>query len=221
MQLLSILCICLLPKLLFSAYVSDLNSSTDCKVLLAQKDKERATNPVLANEITTTNETDYKKATSIFDFTVKDTFNVDIPLGEYCRGYVTLILNVASRCFLTDTNYAQSTQLNKKYNEKLRILVFPCNRFGGQMPETDGEEMLCHFKRWNAAPGQILAKVNVNGNSAIPLYKYLKKELKGSIGPDIEWNFVKFLIDKNGKPVKRYIEIVAPMDIVNDIEALF
>lgn len=61
----------------------------------------------------------------------------------------------------------------------------------------------------------------INGNKTIPLYKYLKRELRGFSGPDIEWNFVKFLIDKNGKPVGRYSEVVAPMDIAYDIRMLF
>lgn len=69
------------------------------------------------NKITTSNEIDYKTATSIFDFTVKDTYMVDIPLGDYCRGYVTLIENIASSCGLTDTNYAQLTMLNQKYGD--------------------------------------------------------------------------------------------------------
>lgn len=68
------------------------------------------------NKTTTSNEIDYKKATSIYDFTVKDTYMVDVPLGEFCRGYVTLIVNIASSCGLTANNYAQLTQIDKDFD---------------------------------------------------------------------------------------------------------
>lgn len=61
----------------------------------------------------------------------------------------------------------------------------------------------------------------MNGDNAIPLYKYLKEQLNGEAGPDIEWNFVKFLIDKNGKPVKRYDKMIEPIAITEDIKKLF
>lgn len=171
---------------------------------------------------------------------------VDVPLGDYCRGFVTLIVNIASGCGLTEKNYAQLTQLDKDYGDRmqsshakksqnsmkllylcifsiseLRILSFPSNQFGGQMPEGDGDEMLCHFKVRSAEPGGILAKINVNGDSAIPLFKYLKDKLKGEQGADLEWNFVKFLVNKNGQPVKRYDKMVEPMAILDDIKNLF
>ncbi|XP_055305953.1 uncharacterized protein LOC129570393 [Sitodiplosis mosellana] len=217
----SILYVCLLTKTSFAAWVSDLDPSIDCKALLAQKTEERSKNADLENKITTSNEIDYKMAKSIFDFTVKDTMNAKVPLDDYCRGYVTLVVNIASSCGLTENNYAQLTQLDKDFRDKLRVLSFPSNQFGGQMPEGDGDEMLCHLKSRNAAPGGILAKIDVNGDNAIPLYKYLKEKLKGEAGPDIEWNFVKFLIDKNGQPVKRYDKMVEPMAIVEDIKKLF
>lgn len=68
------------------------------------------------DKITTTNEIDYKKATSIYDFTVKDTYQVDVALGDFCRGYVTLIVNIASSCGLTAANYDQLTQINKDFD---------------------------------------------------------------------------------------------------------
>ncbi|XP_031632070.1 probable phospholipid hydroperoxide glutathione peroxidase [Contarinia nasturtii] len=215
-----LLCACVLAKASLGAYVSDLKSNTDCKALLGQKADERVKNPDLANQITTSN-MDYTMATSIFDFTIKDTYDMDVPLADYCRRYVTLIVNIASSCGLTKANYAQLTELNMQFNDKLRILLFPSNQFNGQMPEGDGDEMLCHLKMKNAAPGRIFAKVDVNGDKAHPLYKYLKNKLKGEKGADIEWNFVKFLIDKNGMPVKRYDMMTEPMTLVEDIKMLF
>lgn len=104
------------------------------------------------------NDVDYKTATSIYDFTVKDTYGNDVPLENY-RGHVVLIVNIASQCGLAKSNYAKLTQLHKDYYEKgnktadgyfnvnlysmnwfffvvgLRILTFPCNQFASQMPE--------------------------------------------------------------------------------------
>ena len=74
-----------------------------------------------ANQITTSNEIDYKTAKSIFDFTVKDTMNAEVPLGDYCRGYVTLIVNIASSCGLTENNYAQLTQLDKDFRDSMSV----------------------------------------------------------------------------------------------------
>lgn len=68
------------------------------------------------NKTTTTNEIDYTKATSIYDFIAKDTYQVDVPLGEFCRGMVTLIVNIGSACGLTAPNYAQLTQINKDFD---------------------------------------------------------------------------------------------------------
>lgn len=73
------------------------------------------------NKIVTDNETDWKQATSIFDFTVKDTYMNDISLDEYCRGYVTLVVNIASNCFLTKSNYYQLTALDREFDGRKTI----------------------------------------------------------------------------------------------------
>lgn len=161
---------------------------------------------------------DYTKAQSVYDFSVKDTYGNDVSLEKY-RGHVLLIVNIASQCGLTKNNYAKLTQLNKDYHDKgLRILAFPCNQFGSQMPEHDGEEMVCHLKNQEADIGDVFAKVNVNGNNVIPLYKYLKEKQSGIFGSLIKWNFTKFLVDKNGIPVDRFAPTTDPMDIAKEIE---
>jgi len=166
------------------------------------------------------NEVDYKKAESIYDFTVKDTYGKDVSLEKY-RGNVVLIVNIASQCGLTKNNYAKLTKLDNDYRERgLRILGFPCNQFAGQMPESDGDEMVCHLQKEKAEFGDIFAKINVNGNSAIPLYKYLKEKQNGFFGSAIKWNFTKFLVDKNGQPVNRFAPTTDPMDIAKEIEKL-
>lgn len=166
-------------------------------------------------------EVDFKTAKSIHDFTVKDTFGNDVSLEKY-RGYVVLICNIASRCGYTKKNYESLTKLNKEYYDKgLRILAFPCNQFGGQMPIGDGEDMVCHLKKREADIGDVFAKINCNGNSACSLYKYLKDKIAcPKTGAAIKWNFVKFLVDKEGQVVNRYPSSKDPMDIAADIDDL-
>jgi len=167
-----------------------------------------------------TNEMDHKTATSIYDFTVKDTYGKLVSMEKY-RGFVVLIVNIASKCGLAQNNYAKLTELHKKYYDKgLRILGFPCNQFLNQMPESDGDEMVCHLQKEKADFGDVFAKIDVNGESAHPLYKYLKEKQGGWFGNSIKWNFTKFLVDRNGQPVKRFSPKTDPMDIANEIEKL-
>lgn len=105
-------------------------------------------------------EVDYKAAKSIYDFKVKDTKGEEVSLDKY-KGNVVLVVNIASQCGLTKNNYKKMTELKNLYEDKgLKILSFPCNQFGGQMPEADGEEMVCHLKSANADVGDVFEKVN-------------------------------------------------------------
>ncbi|KAL5293118.1 GPXH1 family protein [Megaselia abdita] len=164
--------------------------------------------------------TDYKSANSIYDFTVKDTHGEEVSLEKY-KGNVVLIVNIASQCGLTKNNYAKLTVLKEKYGEQgLKILNFPCNQFGSQMPESDGEPMVCHLRDAKADIGDVFQKVDVNGKDAHPLYNFLKEKQKGTLGNGIKWNFTKFLVNKEGIPVNRYAPTTDPMDISKDIEKL-
>ncbi|KAH8379093.1 hypothetical protein KR009_003042 [Drosophila setifemur] len=163
---------------------------------------------------------DYKNAASIFEFTVKDTHGNDVSLDKY-KGKVILVVNIASKCGLTKNNYQKLTDLKEKFGERgLVILNFPCNQFGSQMPEADGEAMVCHLRDSKADIGEVFAKVDVNGDNAAPLYKYLKAKQTGTLGSGIKWNFTKFLVNKDGLPVNRYAPTTDPMDIAKDIEKL-
>ncbi|XP_033161655.1 probable phospholipid hydroperoxide glutathione peroxidase isoform X1 [Drosophila mauritiana] len=163
---------------------------------------------------------DYKNAASIYEFTVKDTHGNDISLEKY-KGKVVLVVNIASKCGLTKNNYEKLTDLKEKYGERgLVILNFPCNQFGSQMPEADGEAMVCHLRDSKADIGEVFAKVDVNGDNAAPLYKYLKAKQTGTLGSGIKWNFTKFLVNKEGVPINRYAPTTDPMDIAKDIEKL-
>lgn len=89
------------------------------------------------------------------------------------------------------------------------------------MPEKDGEEMVCSLKKANADVGDVFKKVDVNGDNAAPLYKYLKKQQGGFLGMDgIKWNFTKFLVDRNGKVVERYAPTTTPNSITAKIDKL-
>ncbi|WCJ41399.1 glutathione peroxidase 2 [Euphorbia peplus] len=156
---------------------------------------------------------------SIYDFTVKDIRGNDVSLSEY-SGKVVLIVNVASKCGLTDSNYKELNVLYEKYKSQgFEILAFPCNQFLGQEPGSNEEiqEVACtRFK----AEFPIFDKVDVNGKNTTPLYKFLKSEKGGLLGDSIKWNFTKFLVNKEGKVVERYAPTTAPLKIEKDIQNL-
>jgi len=109
--------------------------------------------------------------------------------------------------------------LHAKYNQKgLSILAFPCNQFGGQEPWPEAE--IKEFTKKYNVEFEMFSKVNVNGDDAHPLFKYLKSRLDGTLGNSIKWNFSKFLVDKNGQPSKRYAPNTSPNDIEKDIVGL-
>ncbi|EAY80636.1 hypothetical protein OsI_35816 [Oryza sativa Indica Group] len=157
--------------------------------------------------------------TSVHDISVKDIKGNDVKLSEY-EGKVLLIVNVASKCGLTNSNYKELNVLYEKYKEKgLEILAFPCNQFAGQEPGSNEEieQTVCtRFK----AEFPIFDKIDVNGKEAAPLYKFLKSQKGGFLGDGIKWNFTKFLVGKDGKVVERYAPTTSPLKIENDIQKL-
>ncbi|CAN6241459.1 unnamed protein product [Urochloa humidicola] len=162
-------------------------------------------------------ESSSKLASSVHDFIVKDARGNDVELSRY-KGKVLLIVNVASQCGLTNSNYTDLGSLHKKYGG-LEILAFPCNQFGGQEPGTNQQitEFACtRFK----AEYPIFGKVDVNGSNAAPLYQFLKSERGGLFGERIKWNFTKFLVDKDGRVVARYAPTSSPLSIESDIQKL-
>ncbi|KAF0912192.1 hypothetical protein E2562_013074 [Oryza meyeriana var. granulata] len=158
-------------------------------------------------------------ATSVHDFTVKDASGKDVDLSIY-KGKVLLIVNVASQCGLTNSNYTELSQLYEKYKDQgFEILAFPCNQFGGQEPGSNEEIVQFACTRFKAEY-PIFDKVDVNGNNAAPLYKYLKSNKGGLFGDSIKWNFSKFLVDKEGRVVDRYAPTTSPLSIEKDIKKL-
>ncbi|XP_044462141.1 probable glutathione peroxidase 2 [Mangifera indica] len=156
---------------------------------------------------------------SIYDFTVKDIRRNDVNLSDY-RGKVLLIVNVASKCGLTQSNYKELNILYENYKNKgFEILAFPCNQFAWQEPGNNEEiqEVVCTMFK---AEFPIFDKIDVNGKNAAPLFKFLKSEQGGYFVDAIKWNFTKFLVDKEGKVVARYAPRTSPLNIEKDIQNL-
>lgn len=141
-----------------------------------------------------------------------------VSMKEYERK-VVLIVNTASKCGLTP-QFEQLEKLYKKYASKgLVILGFPCNQFGNQDPGSDEE--IKEFCQLNyGVTFTMFQKIEVNGENAHPIYKFLKSETKGLFGDDIKWNFTKFLVDRRGNVVKRIAPVVKPSKIEDDITDL-
>ncbi|HTG63221.1 MAG TPA: glutathione peroxidase [Sphingomicrobium sp.] len=133
---------------------------------------------------------------------------------------VMLIVNVASKCGFTP-QYEGLEALQRQYRDKgFTVLGFPCNQFGQQEPG-NAEEIANFCKLTYDVDFPIFAKIDVNGEDAAPIYKYLKDEAPGLLGSKaIKWNFTKFLVDRSGKVVKRYAPQTKPEELKQDIEAL-
>jgi len=157
--------------------------------------------------------------TSIADFTAELPGGKPLELSSLL-GKVVLVVNTASKCGLTP-QYAGLEALWKKYQDRgLAVLAFPCNQFGGQEPGNAGE--IAQFCQVNFGLSfGLMAKVEVNGAKAPPLYEWLKSEAPGIMGTrSIKWNFTKFLINRQGEVVRRYAPTDKPAALEQDIEAL-
>jgi len=177
---------------------------------------------------------------NIYDLKVKNRKKEDISLSDY-KGKVLLIVNTATGCGFTP-QYKALEDLYQTYHEKgFEILDFPCNQFGHQAPGDDNEIHEFCTAKYKTTFDQF-SKIDVNGENADPLFTLLKGEIKEDIinglknkmamkavskmsttckeKGDIIWNFTKFLVDKNGKVVKRYSPIEDPMTMENEIKEL-
>ena len=154
---------------------------------------------------------------NFFDFTVKDSKNSDFAFSQL-KGKVTLVVNVASKCGFTPQYKGLETLYREFKSQGLNIIGFPCNQFGAQEPGSNEEiQQFCSLNYEVSFP--IMAKVNVNGDEAAPVYKWMKKSAPGLLGTEaIKWNFTKFLIGKDGQVVARYSPQTEPKDLVEDIQ---
>ena len=154
----------------------------------------------------------------LYDFKVKDIEGNEVSLGEY-KGKVLLIVNTATGCGFTP-QYEGLEVLYKKYHDKgFEILDFPCNQFFEQAPGSN-EEIVGFCKLNYGTTFKTFAKVEVNGENACELYKFLKGLGFTTEGEEIKWNFTKFLIDKNGEVVARFAPTFEPEKLDELIEEL-
>ena len=154
-----------------------------------------------------------------YDFEAKKINGENISMQQF-KGKTVLVVNTASKCGLTP-QFEGLEKMYEKYKDKgLVILGFPCNQFAHQEPGSSNEiTEFCVVNYGVTFP--MFEKVDVNGENAHPIFKYLKSQLKGGLfGSKIKWNFTKFVIDKNGNPVKRFAPTVTPEKIEKYIEKI-
>jgi glutathione peroxidase len=155
---------------------------------------------------------------SVYDFSAKlsGVRGREKKLSDY-QGKVLLIVNTASKCGFTPQYQGLQGLYSKFKRRGFEVLAFPCDQFGHQEPGSDGEILsFCETNFGIEFP--LFAKVEVNGDNAHPLFKYLKSQKGGLLGSSIKWNFTKFLVDRNGKVVDRYAPVVKPERIAGDID---
>jgi glutathione peroxidase len=155
---------------------------------------------------------------SIYDFEAQTITGETVPLSQY-RGKPLLIVNTASACGFTP-QFKGLEDLHKDYGPRgLVVLGFPCNQFGAQDPGSNAEiAQFCERNYGVSFP--MMAKIDVNGAQAHPLYQWLTAEAPGLLGSKaIKWNFTKFLVGKDGQVLKRYAPQDAPASLARDIES--
>ena len=156
---------------------------------------------------------------TIYDFTAKTLDGREAKLSNFAAD-VLLVVNTASKCGFTP-QYEGLEALYRKYQAKgFTVLGFPCNQFGAQEP--GGAAEIARFCcQTYGVTFPMFEKIDVNGATAHPLYRFLKNEAKGVLGTEaIKWNFTKFLVDRSGKVVSRFAPSVPPEELEKDIEKL-
>jgi glutathione peroxidase len=155
---------------------------------------------------------------TVYDFHVKMTNGEEKSLNDY-KGKPLIIVNTASKCGFTP-QFKGLQELYDTYKDQgLEILGFPCDQFNNQ--EFDNIEETTQFCQINyGVTFPILAKIDVNGDHADPLFSFLKEQKKGVLSKNIKWNFTKFLVDRNGQVIRRYAPMTQPTKIENELMKL-
>jgi glutathione peroxidase len=155
----------------------------------------------------------------IYSVTVSDIRGNQQSLNDY-RNKVLLIVNTASKCGFTP-QYKGLEEIYRRYKDQgFEVLAFPCNQFANQEPGTEAE-IASFCETQYEVSFALFTKIEVNGKDAHPLYQFLKKQAPGLLGSEaIKWNFTKFLVDREGRVVKRFAPSDTPQSISSDIEAL-
>ncbi len=155
---------------------------------------------------------------TVYDFEAQKIDGTPVALSQF-KGQAMLIVNTASACGFTP-QFAGLETLHKAYADKgLVVLGFPCNQFGGQ--DKGSNQDIAEFCQLNFGVSfPMMAKIEVNGAQAHPLYQWLSAEAPGLLGTKaIKWNFTKFLVGKDGQVIKRYAPTDSPASLAGDIEA--
>lgn len=156
---------------------------------------------------------------NIYQFTVNSLVGEPVSLERY-KGKVVLVVNTASKCGLTPQYEGLEALYKEMKDEGLEILGFPCNQFGKQEPGNSEEIASFCLKNYGVS-FPMFEKVDVNGDTAHPLYKFLRTEALGLLGSEaIKWNFTKFLVDKEGRVVERYAPTTPPEKLKSQIRKL-
>lgn len=153
---------------------------------------------------------------SIYDFTAEKLEGGEQAFADF-TGKVLLIVNTASKCGFTPQFEGLEKIYQQYHAQGFAVVGFPCNQFGSQDPGS-AEEIGAFCQRNYGVSFPMMAKIDVRGSAAHPLYQYLTKETKGFLGDGIKWNFTKFLIGKNGEVLNRYAPKTKPEKIASDIE---
>ncbi len=156
---------------------------------------------------------------TLYDFSATALDGKPLPMDTF-RGKVALVVNTASKCGFTP-QYEGLQELHTRFREQgLEVLCFPCNQFGKQEPGSP-TDIATFCQRHYGVSFQMFGKIDVNGENAHPLFKWLKRERRGFLGTGfIKWNFTKFLIGRDGRVVKRYASFTKPQALVRDIQKL-
>ncbi|MBF8177458.1 glutathione peroxidase [Herminiimonas contaminans] len=156
---------------------------------------------------------------TVYDFTPNSLGGSPVDLAQY-RGKVLLIVNTASKCGFTPQYQGLEAVYQQFRDQGVEVLGFPCNQFGSQEPG-DAAEIGAFCEKNYGVSFSLFAKIDVNGDNADPLYKYLKHAAPGLLGSEgIKWNFTKFLIRKDGTVFKRYAPQTKPEELTDDIKKL-
>lgn len=156
--------------------------------------------------------------TKLTDLPVRLADGTTSDLSAYA-GKVLLIVNTASKCGFTP-QYEGLEELYRDYKDRgFEVLAFPCNQFGAQEPG-DAAEIANFCSLTYDVSFPVMAKIDVNGDDADPIFKHLKKEKSGLLGSGIKWNFTKFLVDRDGKVVSRHAPTTKPEQLRKEIEEL-
>lgn len=156
---------------------------------------------------------------NLYQFNVLDSSGKEVSMANF-KNKVILIVNVASKCGFT-TQYSGLQELFQELGPQgLVVLAFPCNQFGSQEPGTNEEIQTFCATNFNVT-FPVMAKIDVNGAQADPLFTYLKTQVPGILGTEmIKWNFTKFLVNKSGQVIKRFAPQDRPEQIKSEIQKL-